>query len=48
VLIGGFMPTVKTEYLGVDTDVIARIKESMASESMIKAMSENYPWRLKA
>jgi DNA-binding transcriptional ArsR family regulator len=36
------MAQVKTEYLDVDTNVIARIKESMVSESMLKAMSENF------
>jgi DNA-binding transcriptional ArsR family regulator len=42
VLIGGFMAQVKTEYLDVDTNLIARIKESMVSENMLKAMSENF------
>jgi DNA-binding transcriptional ArsR family regulator len=42
VLIGGFMAQVKTEYLDVDTNLITRIKESMVSENMLKAMSENF------
>jgi len=36
------MSTPKTGFLDADTDVIARIKESMASDGVIKAMSENF------
>jgi len=36
------MPTAKTELQCADKDLIARIKESMISDGLLKAMSENF------